>query len=264
MKSISRINPATAVAFSVTAVLHATLVYSVLNQNFDSPIQEVTPKSVQVKFIQLPKADISPQLQPEHAPTQEPAQSQVMPPVAAPVQSAPTQPVQPVKAKPVSNQSAKARPEPNPQPKIASSQAMTDHTSTTMQTTAVVTHEAPPAPAQPAATTQPAPSVSKPIVAENTQPPPVFDEKNYKPISKVKPDYPMRALENELEGNCTVEYSVNTQGQVVNPKALTDCDPIFVRPSLNAARQFKYQPRIVNGQAVEVAKIKNTFEYRIE
>lgn len=259
MKSISRINPATAVAFSVTAVLHATLVYSVLNQNFDSPIQEVTPKSVQVKFIQLPKADISPQLQPEHTPTQEPA-----PPVAAPVQSAPTQPVQPVKAKPVSNQPAKARPEPNPQPKITSSQAMTDHTSTTMQTTAVVTHEAPPAPAQPAATTQPAPSASKPIVAENTQPPPVFDEKNYKPISKVKPDYPMRALENELEGNCTVEYSVNTQGQVVNPKALTDCDPIFVRPSLNAARQFKYQPRIVNGQAVEVAKIKNTFEYRIE
>nr|WP_228278755.1 MULTISPECIES: energy transducer TonB [Acinetobacter] len=187
-----------------------------------------------------------------------------MPSAAAPVQSAPTQLAQSVKAKPASNQPAKARPEPSPQPKVASSPAVTDHTSTTMQTTAAVTHESPPAPAKPAATTQPAPSASKPIVAENTQPPPVFDEKNYKPISKVKPDYPMRALENELEGNCTVEYSVNTQGQVVNPKALSDCDPIFVRPSLNAARQFKYQPRIVNGQAVEVAKIKNTFEYRIE
>lgn len=264
MKSISRINPATAVAFSVTAVLHATLVYSVLNQNFDSPIQEAVPKSVQVKFVQLPKADISAQLQPEHAPTQVPAQSQVMPSVAAPVQSAPTQPAQSVKAKPASNQPTTAKPEPSPQPKVASSQAVTDHTSATMQTTAAMTHEAPPAPVQSAAATQPAPSASKPIVAENTQPSPVFDEKNYKPISKVKPDYPMRALENELEGNCTVEYSVNTQGQVVNPKALSDCDPIFVRPSLNAARQFKYQPRIVNGQAVEVAKIKNTFEYRIE
>ncbi|EGH46885.1 hypothetical protein ALQ93_200217 [Pseudomonas syringae pv. pisi] len=36
------------------------------------------------------------------------------------------------------------------------------------------------------------------------------------------------------------------------------------RPSLTAAQTFRYQPRIVEGRAVTVSGVKNTFHYRIK
>ena len=67
-----------------------------------------------------------------------------------------------------------------------------------------------------------------------------------------------------FEGEAGVRYRVNEQGRVENPEAEPDCHPLFVRPSLTAAKTFRYQPRIVAGQAVAVVGVKNTFHYRIE
>ena len=88
--------------------------------------------------------------------------------------------------------------------------------------------------------------------------------RQYLPIAKDAPDYPDRALDKGIEGDCTVSYRVNPQGRVENPQVVGDCHPLFVRPSLTAARTFRYQPRVVDGQAVAVEGVKNTFHYRIE
>ena len=88
--------------------------------------------------------------------------------------------------------------------------------------------------------------------------------RQYLPIAKAAPDYPSRALDKGIEGTCTVSYSVNPQGRIENPKALEDCHPLFIRPSLTAAKSFRYQPRIVDGRAVTVPEVKNTFHYRIQ
>ncbi|WP_217476944.1 energy transducer TonB [Stutzerimonas stutzeri] len=88
--------------------------------------------------------------------------------------------------------------------------------------------------------------------------------RQYLPIAKDAPDYPQRALDKGIEGTCTVSYSVNPQGRIENPKALEDCHPLFIRPSLTAAKSFRYQPRIVDGRAVTVPEVKNTFHYRIQ
>lgn len=90
-----------------------------------------------------------------------------------------------------------------------------------------------------------------------------FSVEHYKPIEKQVPDYPRGALRNGLEGDCTVRYTVNTQGQVESPEVLNDCHPLFKRPSLAAAKTFRYTPRLVNGKAVAVPDVRNTFEYRI-
>ncbi|BAV75976.1 TonB family protein [Pseudomonas chlororaphis subsp. aurantiaca] len=90
------------------------------------------------------------------------------------------------------------------------------------------------------------------------------DSRQYLPLSKEAPDYPQRALDKNIEGDCTVEYSVNPQGKVENPKVLDGCHPLFIRPSLAAANTFRYQPRIVDGQAVSVPAVRNTFHYRIK
>ncbi|MCQ4330939.1 TonB family protein [Pseudomonas stutzeri] len=88
--------------------------------------------------------------------------------------------------------------------------------------------------------------------------------RQYLPIAKDAPDYPSRALDKGLEGTCTVSYSVNPQGRIENPKALDDCHPLFIRASITAAKSFRYQPRIVDGRAVTVPEVKNTFHYRIQ
>ena len=88
--------------------------------------------------------------------------------------------------------------------------------------------------------------------------------RQYLPIAKQPPDYPQRALDKGIQGECTVSYRVNAQGRVEDPQVVGDCHPLFIRPSLNAAKSFRYQPRLVDGQAVAVPNVKNTFSYRIE
>lgn len=95
-------------------------------------------------------------------------------------------------------------------------------------------------------------------------PAPAFDSRQYQPLSKAAPDYPERALDKNIEGDCTLEYSVDIQGRVENPKVLDGCHPLFIRPSLAAANTFRYQPRVVDGKPVAVPAVRNTFHYRIK
>ncbi|RRW31608.1 energy transducer TonB, partial [Stutzerimonas stutzeri] len=88
--------------------------------------------------------------------------------------------------------------------------------------------------------------------------------RQYLPIAKKPPVYPQRALDAGLQGACTVSYTVDVQGRVRSPKVVGDCHSLFIRPSLIAAQSFRYQPRIVDGRAVEVPNVQNTFHYRIE
>ena len=89
--------------------------------------------------------------------------------------------------------------------------------------------------------------------------------RQYRPLNKPEPDYPRRALAQRLEGDCTVEYDVTASGRVDNPRLVEGaCDsPLFARPSLAAAKDFIYQPRLVDGQPVTVAGVRNTFRYRL-
>jgi len=100
--------------------------------------------------------------------------------------------------------------------------------------------------------------------AERTRQQAVADSRQYLPLSKEAPDYPQRALDKNIEGDCSVEYTVNPQGNVENPRVLDGCHPLFMRPSLAAANTFRYQPRLVDGRAVAVPAVRNTFHYRIK
>lgn len=88
--------------------------------------------------------------------------------------------------------------------------------------------------------------------------------RQYLPIAKQAPAYPQRALDKGIEGECTVSYTVNAQGRVEQPEVVGTCHPVFIRPSLAAAQSFRYQPRVIDGRAVAVPNVKNTFTYRIE
>jgi len=91
-------------------------------------------------------------------------------------------------------------------------------------------------------------------------------EGDYLPIVKVAPIYPQRALLRGIEGYCIVQFTVTRQGTTRDPFVIEGActDALFRDPSIQAALKFKYKPRVVDGQAVEVPGVRNKFTYVIE
>ena len=91
-------------------------------------------------------------------------------------------------------------------------------------------------------------------------------EGDYLPIVKVAPIYPQRALSRGIEGYCVVQYVVTKQGTIREPFVIEDqcTSSLFHRASIQAALKFKYKPRVIDGQAVEVPGVQNKFTYEIE
>lgn len=91
-------------------------------------------------------------------------------------------------------------------------------------------------------------------------------EGDYLPIVKVAPIYPQRALSQGLEGYCIVSYTVTRQGTIRDPFVIEDqcTNPMFQSTSIQASLKFKYKPRVIDGQAVEVPGVQNKFIYEIE
>ena len=87
----------------------------------------------------------------------------------------------------------------------------------------------------------------------------------YLPIVKVAPIYPRRAQTRGITGYCIVEYTVTTSGAIRDPVPV-DCQPegVFESASVKAALKFKYKPRVVDGEAIEVAGVQNKFTYELE
>ena len=85
----------------------------------------------------------------------------------------------------------------------------------------------------------------------------------YLPIVKVAPIYPRRAQTRGIEGYVVLEFTVTKTGAVKDPIVVEAKPPgIFDRAASNAALKFKYKPKVVNGEPIEVPGVRNrlTFE----
>lgn len=87
----------------------------------------------------------------------------------------------------------------------------------------------------------------------------------YLPIVKVAPQYPRRAAQKGIEGYVVVEFTVSKLGTVTNPKVIEANPPnIFNRAAINAAKKFKYKPKVENGKAIEVSGIRNIIRFELD
>lgn len=86
---------------------------------------------------------------------------------------------------------------------------------------------------------------------------------DYLPIVKVEPKYPSSALSRGTEGYCTVEYTVTTTGETDNIVEYDCPQKVFLRASITAAKKFKYKPKVVDGNPIEVPGVRNRFIYRM-
>lgn len=90
---------------------------------------------------------------------------------------------------------------------------------------------------------------------------------DYLPLVNLTPQYPQRAAQRGIEGWCLVSFTVDPQGNVLEGSIMVvDAEPpnIFNRSSVRAAARFKFQPRVINGQGVEVPGVQYLFRYELE
>jgi periplasmic protein TonB len=89
-------------------------------------------------------------------------------------------------------------------------------------------------------------------------------DREYLPIARAAPVYPHEAARARLEGEVILEFTVTEDGTVRDLMVIRSSDAIFEQPALEAAAQFRYQPRIVDGRPVDVPGVRNLFRFVLE
>jgi periplasmic protein TonB len=87
----------------------------------------------------------------------------------------------------------------------------------------------------------------------------------YLPIVKVAPVYPRRAQQRGITGYVLLEFTVTSTGAVKDPVVIeSQPEGIFDNAAIQAALKFKYKPKVVDGQPVEVAGVRNLIKFELE
>ncbi len=87
----------------------------------------------------------------------------------------------------------------------------------------------------------------------------------YLPIVKVAPVYPRRAQTRGIEGYVLLQFTVTKTGAVKDPVVVEAKPPgIFDRAAMNAALKFKYKPKVVNGEAIDVGGVLHRITFELQ
>ena len=71
-------------------------------------------------------------------------------------------------------------------------------------------------------------------------------------ISQVKPVYPQSALDSGIEGTVHLQGLIGTDGTLIGLTPLNNVDRGLTSAALEAVRQWRYKPTLLNGEPVEV------------
>ncbi|MCF2947526.1 energy transducer TonB [Paraglaciecola aquimarina] len=86
-----------------------------------------------------------------------------------------------------------------------------------------------------------------------------------KPIERVPPKFPLRAAKQGQEGWVKMSFVIDKQGNVVEP-IIEDSSGIkgFEKAAISAIKQWKYDPAIQDGKAIEQCKSTVQLDFRLQ
>jgi protein TonB len=70
-------------------------------------------------------------------------------------------------------------------------------------------------------------------------------------ISRIEPQYPVLAMETKTEGTVRLHAIISRDGRITSLDVLSG-HPLLVKAALEAVRQWRYRPTMLNGEPVEV------------
>ena len=85
------------------------------------------------------------------------------------------------------------------------------------------------------------------------------------PLVRINPTYPPRAAANGIEGWVRVQFDISASGAVTNVVAV-DSEPgtVFDAAAVDAVARWRYNPSIVNGEAVERVGMQTLLRFTLE
>ena len=84
------------------------------------------------------------------------------------------------------------------------------------------------------------------------------------PMVRVPPQYPERALQRGIEGRVLIEFTITKSGAVKDAKVIAaEPSKIFNKAAIKAVLQWKYNPKIVNGKAVEQVGVRIAIPFKL-
>ncbi len=83
-------------------------------------------------------------------------------------------------------------------------------------------------------------------------------------LSSNDPVYPPLAKSQGVQGYVIIEYTVSTDGQVLNPVIVESRPPgVFDSSAMISIASWVYKPMIKNGEVLAAEKIRSRLEYRL-
>jgi periplasmic protein TonB len=70
-------------------------------------------------------------------------------------------------------------------------------------------------------------------------------------LHRVQPDYPLLARQVRVQGQVVLRAMISREGTIENLQVLSG-HPMLVQAAVNAVRQWRYRPYVLNGEPVEV------------
>ena len=109
---------------------------------------------------------------------------------------------------------------------------------------------------------QPAPAAAPARAAQPIRIPVGGNVQPAKLVRKVDPIYPADLKQQGITGSVIVRFVISTTGEPLNPEVVnTTVHPGLAQAALDAVRQWRHQPTLLNGQPVEtVTTVTVTFE----
>lgn len=84
------------------------------------------------------------------------------------------------------------------------------------------------------------------------------------PVVTIAPNYPPAAERSGLEGYVIVSFTVNARGSVENVRVTESTHRVFERAAIDAARKFRFRPRVISGRPVAVDGVRRRITFTLE
>lgn len=89
-------------------------------------------------------------------------------------------------------------------------------------------------------------------------------ERDYRPIKKVAPQYPRSMARRAKQGWVDVVFTVDTDGTTRDQVVLYSPDEAFTKETIKAVQQWQYEPKIIDGKPVVVTGVRNRVIFQLE
>lgn len=108
-------------------------------------------------------------------------------------------------------------------------------------------------------------ATAEPIIVEPAEIQSTVRMTGYLPIKITSPIYPRKAIQQQLESQLRVMFSIDSQGKTKNIKIINGQHlQLFSKPVMDAVKTFEFHAPTINGEKVQLDGVTERFTFKIE